>query len=53
MGCAPHPRKTEKIPKTNAQPSFRETGADKENREYKMTRHHFEDIANHDLNIHQ
>jgi hypothetical protein len=57
MGCAPHPKKSEKIPKTNAQPSFREvpTTMDKENRtdEARMTRLRFEDVANHDLNINQ
>jgi hypothetical protein len=55
MGCAPHPRKSEGIPKTNAQPSYREINHNKENQAepYRVTRHQFEDIANHDLNIHQ
>lgn len=56
MGCAPHPRKSENIPKTNAQPSRQDvTTIEKENQMEgeRMTKARFEDIANNDININQ
>ena len=60
MGCAPQPRKSEKIAKTNAQPSMsvidnKENRDNRESRhdEHRMTRMRFEDLANHDFIIHE
>jgi hypothetical protein len=51
MGCAPEPKKSDAIARTNAQPSM--LNLDKENRldERRITKLHFEDIANHDFRI--
>ena len=54
MGCAPHPRKNENIPKTNAEPNRLDTtNFDKQNRgeQYRMTKVRFEDLANNDFAI--
>ena len=51
MGCAPQPRKSEKIAKTNAQPSMSQIDKENRNDEHKVTKVRFEDLANHDFKI--
>jgi hypothetical protein len=54
MGCAPLPRKSENIPKTNAEPAKQEvTSIDNIQRadESRMTKVRFEDLANNDIAI--
>ena len=56
MGCAPQPRKSEKIAKTNAEPSRRNLSTlNKENQHetQQVMKMNFEDIANNDFSINQ
>ena len=51
MGCAPQPRKSEKIARTNAQPSMSMIDKENRNEEHRLTNVRFEDLANHDFKI--